>query len=81
MSDTCRSCGAPIRFILMYPSGRQNPLDLEPSPIGNIRIEIGKPDTGHTVKKADLEAARARGQQLYLSHFVTCAQRRQWRRE
>lgn len=78
MSELCRSCRAPIRWVRMAASGRPNPLDPEPSERGNIVIlEDGR---GLVVIGARLEERRAQGVPLYLSHFVTCPDRERHRR-
>lgn len=75
MSDTCRSCGAQIFWVVMVGTGKRNPLDLEPAPKGNVRTNGA---TASVVSK--LEPAKP-GETLHQSHFVSCPQRRAWRRE
>jgi hypothetical protein len=69
---TCRSCGAPIIWVVMYPSGKRMPLDARPL-AGLITIELGVPDTGHS-RGPDEEP-------LYRSHFATCPQAAQHRKD
>ena len=70
MSDLCRSCRQPVRWVRMAASGRANPLDPEPSGRGNIVIlEDGR---GLVVVGQRLDERRAQGVPLYLSHFATC---------
>lgn len=76
----CRSCRAAIRWVRMT-SGKANPLDPRPIDTGNIAIRPDGPDlTGYTLTGADLDEARADGEALYISHFVTCPSRDQHRR-
>lgn len=65
----CKACGKPMRFVRMGASGRLNPLDADPVPEGNIRVEDGQ---GLIVSKADREAGKYLGVPLYKSHFATC---------
>lgn len=60
-------------------SGKNIPLDQEPTKDGNLWLD----DKGvaHVVTGDDLEKMRRIGVPLHLSHFVTCPQRREWRRE
>jgi hypothetical protein len=62
-SAACRSCGAAIYWVVMYPSGKRMPIDAKPV-AGLIRVEIGVPDTGH-MRGKDAE-------ELFVSHFATC---------
>lgn len=74
MSLVCRACKAPIVWAKM-PSGKANPLDVDPSARGNVRLEPevpGQPRQGVALGKHDAESARLSGERLYLSHFVTC---------
>jgi hypothetical protein len=85
----CRSCKTRVRWAIMHPSGKRNPLNPEPdAERGNTLIieteraaayfgaEIGR---AVTLSASDLELARRGGRELYLSHFVTCPQRGQWK--
>ena len=75
--NTCRSCGAPIIWAsLEY--GHHMPLDAEPSPIGNVRLY--NLDYAEVLAPIPARAARDAGEQLYLSHFVTCPNAEQHRR-
>jgi hypothetical protein len=81
----CRSCHAPIRWVVSGSTGRLMPIDAEPCPNGNLRVREKLSHRGHTVHLADvvsgeeLEALRARGE-AFLSHHATCPQGRQWQR-
>lgn len=65
----CRSCGASIIWA-KGANGKANPLDAEPSPKGNIRLTDDGMLTYLTNEAAAL--ARAKGDELRLSHFATC---------
>lgn len=73
----CRTCGAPIVWAVL-PSGRRMPVDRDPSPAGQIRLETDGETDGETDRRAvvlnaaDASAARHAGEALYLSHFATC---------
>jgi hypothetical protein len=79
MRDTkCRSCHAPIFWVVMG-TGRNMPLDDEATSNGNVRI--GDDGTAGSVLAGDrLRDAQAVGEKLHLSHFVTCPDRKEWRR-
>lgn len=66
----CRgdACGAEIA-ILKTLKDRAIPVDLEPSPIGRLRL-VG--DKVEVLNPTDARAALARGELLYVSHFATC---------
>ena len=75
MSAICRSCGAKLLWVEMASTGKRMPLDLAPSPRGNIAVSDmrpGKTPVGHVLKSTS-------STDLYLSHFVTCPQRGEWR--
>lgn len=83
----CRSCKAPMLWVTL-PSGKRNPLDAEPSPDGNILLlELqdrgGRPWRLATVVQNDdlLAEARELGVPLYRSHFATCPDAEEHRRE
>lgn len=61
----CRSCGAPIRWAVTE-RGRNAPLDPEPHPEGNLRVEVRN--------GLDLAIVVAPGSEwgLYRSHFASC---------
>jgi hypothetical protein len=66
----CRSCGAKI-FWAKTVRGRAIPLDVEPSPKGNIILKGG---LAHYITAAT-RAERADGEavpEVYLTHFATC---------
>jgi hypothetical protein len=82
---TCRRCPAPIIFAQQNPtesnpSPSNNPLNAQPHPKGNLRLDRAtmKYDV---LTKDDLAAARAAGEELYLSHFVDCPARQQFKKK
>ena len=65
----CRSCGAPMLWVTMHPSGKPNPLDPTPVEWGNIEVRDGLQTTskyGRVVPQGEREG------KLYTSHFATC---------
>ena len=68
----CRSCGAPILWILTGKSDKAIPLDLKTRSDGNLVIE-----NGYAVNFQPLLHS---GHDRYGSHFATCPQAEQWRR-
>lgn len=74
MSDTCRSCRAPIRWAVTT-AGRRMPLDLEPVPDGNVVIE-GEKDGVPVVRvlHRDEQPALFEADQpeRFTSHFASC---------
>ncbi|QOR55379.1 MAG: hypothetical protein SHS37scaffold145_30 [Phage 71_18] len=70
---TCRRCPAPIRWVLTE-NGKRMPVDLDPSPQGNVRIS--REGVAHVLTKDELAAVDPEADELlYLSHFVTCPNR------
>jgi hypothetical protein len=75
----CRSCKAPIAWVLMMGSGKSNPLDPEPSPKGNV--VVSKDGQACAVSASEADRLRTEeGASLYLSHFATCPQAKQFKR-
>ena len=76
----CRSCHAPVRWVVVEPNMKRMPLDPAPVPDGNMwvdHIEGGLP----VMKVALSGEGVPRSIPLrYQSHFVTCPQRDEWRR-
>lgn len=67
----CRSCGAPVLWVVMAPSGKWNPLDEAPRADGNVIEEGGR---------ARIATAEDQGSVRYASHFATCPNAGQHRR-
>lgn len=80
MSARCRSCKAPIWWVVHEATGKRMPLDLKSDPRGNIII-TGEPDPGGTedityrVATPDDAGVSDR----YISHFATCPTATAWR--
>ena len=73
------TCTAQVAFF-PTPTGTQAILDPEPSPAGNIVLELeGNGHVARTLKKDELEKARADGATLYISHWATCADAKTFR--
>ncbi|HKF74707.1 MAG TPA: hypothetical protein VKF59_01065 [Candidatus Dormibacteraeota bacterium] len=74
----CRgaTCGAKITF-LRTEAGKFVPVDLEPTPQGNLQVRDG---TATPLSKRRAEEARERGESLYISHFVTCPNSREFQK-
>lgn len=86
IEGTCRACGARMLWAIM-PSGRANPLNAEevPAELGKGIIALN-PRTGHgmPVTYAVIENCPAwseAGISFHTSHFATCPERRQFKRE
>jgi hypothetical protein len=76
----CRSCKAPVRWVITAANGKRMPLDPEPVQDGNVWIE-GMQDGVPLVQVALSGDGVPRNVPIrYVSHFVTCPQREEWRR-
>lgn len=73
--ERCRSCKAPIRWVVMAASNKSMPLDYDPSPAGTVRIDMGS-GFGLVVRAS----AVTPDETLYTSHFATCPNAGQHRR-
>jgi hypothetical protein len=84
VKPTCRRCPAPIIFAQQNPTEKNpspadNPLNAEPHPNGNLRLDLST--MKYDVLSGDvLKDARAAGEPLYLSHFVDCPFRKGFRK-
>lgn len=81
--STCRSCGAPIWWVLFRDSRKANPLNPTPDPKGTIGIVQGQKHHDGSplaiVVKNDVDA-NAVGADRYTSHFSDCPNAGQHRR-
>lgn len=68
MTQKCKRC--PAMFYGIKTAKSWMPVDIESAPNGNIRLNAD--GTADVLGKQAAEEARARGEQLHLSHFVTC---------
>lgn len=90
-TPTCRACPAEMFFAVQKKKegddpkkqAKNNPLDRLPDrERGNLRVDFStSPASYEVLSKEDATAARERGEDLYISHFVTCPNRGQFRRE
>jgi hypothetical protein len=83
----CRSCHAPMLWVAM-PSGKRNPLDEQPDRLGNVLLVEHTNDAGEAwrlgvvLHNPDLlDELRELGVPLYRSHFATCPDSDEHRRE
>lgn len=79
----CRACPAQIFWATQNPTDknpkpRANPLDVQPSPEGNLRLDLSTMLYDVLTGEA-LEEARKANEPLYISHFATCPNRGQFR--
>lgn len=73
-SSTCRSCGRPIVWATFKSSGKNTPIDPEPTDRGNIRLKATGTENGRAVFEALLvrQKDRVQHERLHTSHFATC---------
>lgn len=85
---SCRSCKAPVLWVT-FPSGKRNPLDLEPNPVAGDIMVVERDGTDGRVwrvalllKSDDLRRELLElGGALRTSHFATCPDAEEHRRE
>lgn len=79
--QTCGSCGKAIYFLKHVRSGLLAPIEAEPLPGGNIRIELDA-DSYTVLRKTELEAQRLADPHgvLHVNHYMRCPQRAAWHR-
>lgn len=73
-ANTCRACGAPIRWAITTAKGRRIPLDPEPRPDGNLHLDY------YVDYIAKDDPAPPPASQRYVAHFATCPKRARRRR-
>jgi hypothetical protein len=81
-ASLCRSCHAPIRWVVSGSTGKRMPVDAEPSSKGNLYIgeKGGRPTAW--IMSIGLERNRLQAEgRAYISHFATCPQHRKWRKK
>jgi hypothetical protein len=73
---TCRSCGAPIIWAMSSMTGKNMPLDAEPTDEGTMLLKDGivTPE-----KRATLPFL-ATNPKRHMAHFAKCPQANEWRR-
>jgi len=76
----CRSCRAPIRWVIVLPKMKRMPLDPEPVEDGNMWVD-------HTEDGTPVMSVALSGDGVprnipirYVSHFVSCPDRDSWRK-
>lgn len=77
----CRSCKAPVRWVLVAGSNRRMPLDPTPSPNGNVWVTEWLAHTPVVSVVANPDAVPSNVPTRYTSHFVTCPDAKEWRKE
>lgn len=85
MSTRCRSCSAEIEWAKTL-GGKWMPVDPEPIPGGNLALDraswpykVRVMEKGEGSKQLSFDDA-SEGETLgFVSHFVSCPDRRQWR--
>jgi hypothetical protein len=77
MSDSCRSCRAPVIWLDNVTTGKRAPIDAEPATDGNIAID----DAGHyhVLAGKDREDAIGWNEALHTNHFATCPHAPAWK--
>lgn len=73
----CRTCRARIVWVKTA-AGKQMPIDVDPTVRGNIALDDG---VAEVLSLASAEAAKHRGVPLYISHFATCPDAKDFRKE
>ena len=85
MSSRCRSCGAPVIWTVTEKTGKTMPVDAQPVENGNIRLEERGQTTnqGTTAPTAiyDITDPLFGDGARYVSHFSTCPESKEWRRQ
>lgn len=80
-SAKCRSCRAPIRWAITDANNKPMPIDPEPVADGNLWVvewERGTPRMGVALSG---DGVPAHVPFRYVSHFVTCPDRDEWRKK
>lgn len=70
-AGTCRGCGDEIRWVKFPASGKSMPVDAEPSSAGDVAVDV----EGNARK-----VGQGYSGDRYVSHFVTCARRDEFRK-
>jgi hypothetical protein len=81
----CRSCGQAVQWAETE-KGRRMPVDLAPSPAGNIALYPREDNVpiAVVITQTEIDAWMASGatkRKLYTSHFATCPQASRWRKK
>lgn len=78
-SSACRSCGAPV-FWLLTERGKRIPIDDEPVEDGNIVIRWDWDKGENVAHYVGKDEEIGSDEERYVSHFATCPQSKNWRK-
>jgi hypothetical protein len=78
--STCRTCRAPIVWVVTAASGTSMPVDPDPVPDGNLELIDAGPGQQPRAVVVDPGQLSLDGAPRYVSHFVTCPQADQHRK-
>lgn len=79
--SNCRSCGAPMLWVVWPNSGKRMPVDFDPVPDGDVVLTLKKTEgVLWAAKAAALDAEALVGRRRFVSHFATCANADEHRR-
>jgi hypothetical protein len=73
----CRSCSQLILWV-EWASGKKMPIDISPNPNGNIVVTYRKSE--NKLLAENFDRSRHEGRRRFVSHFTTCPQASQHRR-
>ncbi len=74
----CRSCKAPIVWAKTE-AGKLMPLDPMPVVTGTVALLQGSERRARVLPADELEAARAEGKTLFVTHWSTCPDSKDWK--
>lgn len=74
--ESCKGCGAPVRWVESVKNDKAMPIDPLPHPNGNLRLER----RGHGVLAHVVPKSAPRPERAYRTHFATCPAAGQMRR-
>lgn len=77
----CKSCDAPIHWVLSASTGSRMPLDAKPNPEGNIWVDHWEGGSPVVVVASADNPPPANAVIFYTSHFVTCRDAAEHRRK
>jgi hypothetical protein len=78
MSDTCRSCQAPVLWLENLTTGKRAPIDAEGTEIGNIVVNRAA-GTYRVISGKERDEAIHSAASLHTNHFATCPQSAAWK--
>ena len=77
-TDVCKGCGRPMWWLRNEHTGKAGPIDTEPSPTGNVRVDLIAGTWG-VIPRASREAVPP--DQRFTNHSATCPQASQFGRK